>query len=50
LVFVGAARSFEARSWLRSILIGFLLVLLAYFGFTRLLGLRMGEGFIESLI
>lgn len=50
LVFVGAARSFEARSWLRSILIGFLLVLLAYFGFARLLGLRMGEGFIESLI
>ncbi len=50
LVFMGAARSFGARSWLRSAVIGFVLVLLAYFGFARLLGLRMGEGFIESLI
>lgn len=50
LVFMGAARSFGARSWLRSAIIGFVLVLLAYFGFARLLGLRMGEGLIESLI
>ncbi len=50
LVFVGTARSFEARSWLKSFAIGFALVLLAYFGFARLLGLRMGEGFLESLL
>lgn len=50
VVFVGAARSFGAPSWMKSAIIGFILVLLAYFGFARLLGLRMGEGIIESLI
>ena len=50
MVFVGAARSFGAPSWVKSAIIGFILVLLAYFGFARLLGLRMGEGIIESLI
>ena len=44
------ARGFGAkRLWLAGI-VGFVLALIAYFGFAQVLGLRMGDGLIEDLI
>nr|WP_280517806.1 tripartite tricarboxylate transporter TctB family protein [Falsirhodobacter halotolerans] len=50
LMYVCIAKGFGARRWWLAALIGFALALLAYYGFARLLGLRMGGGLIEDLI
>lgn len=48
-MFVFVAKAFGSRRlWLTAI-VGFLLALLAYFGFARILDLRMGSGLIEDL-
>jgi putative tricarboxylic transport membrane protein len=49
-LFVCTARAFESRRPLRDAAIGFVLALLAYVGFDRVLGYRIGSGLIESLI
>lgn len=50
VMYVLVARGFGAkRLWLAAV-VGFLLALLAYYGFAQLLGLRMGGGLIEDLI
>lgn len=50
LMYVCIARGFGARRWWFAALVGFVLALVAYYGFARLLGLRMGGGLIEDLI
>jgi putative tricarboxylic transport membrane protein len=48
-MFVLVAKAFGSkRLWLAAI-VGFVLALLAYFGFARVLDLRMGSGLIEDL-
>ena len=48
--FVMVAKAFGAkRIWLAA-LVGFILAIVAYYGFARLLGLRMGGGIIEDFI
>ncbi len=48
-MFVFVAKAFGSRRlWLAAI-VGFALALLAYFGFARVLDLRMGSGLIEDL-
>jgi putative tricarboxylic transport membrane protein len=48
-MFVLVAKAFGSRRlWLAAI-VGFVLALLAYFGFARVLDLRMGSGLIEDL-
>lgn len=49
LMYLLVAKGFGAqRIWLAA-LVGFVLALVAYFGFAQLLGLRMGGGLIEDL-
>ena len=50
ILFALSARAFGERRWALSLGLGFAIAFLAYVGFARLLGLRMGEGFIESMI
>ena len=49
-MFVLIARGFESRAPLRDAVIGFALAFVAYMGFDRLLGYKIGSGLIESLI
>jgi putative tricarboxylic transport membrane protein len=49
-LFVCAARAFHSRKPLRDALIGFAVAFLAYVGFDRVLGYKIGSGLIESLI
>lgn len=44
------AHAFGARRLWLAVLVGFVLALVAYYGFAQLLGLRMGGGLIEDLI
>ncbi|SCW90502.1 putative tricarboxylic transport membrane protein [Rhizobium mongolense subsp. loessense] len=48
-MFVFVAKAFGSRRLWLAALVGFLLALLAYYGFARLLDLRMGSGLIEDL-
>ena len=48
--FALSVRAFGVTRWWVSLPVGFAVAVLAYVGFARLLGLRMGEGLIESLI
>jgi putative tricarboxylic transport membrane protein len=50
LLFVCAARAFGSRRVLRDAAIGFVIALLCYVGFDRVLGYEIGSGVIESLI
>lgn len=50
VMFVFSARAFGARSWWFSALIGFGLALATYYGFARLLDLRIGGGWIEDYL
>jgi putative tricarboxylic transport membrane protein len=50
LLFVFTARAFGSRSLVRDTLIGFTLTVVAYVGFDRVLGYKIGTGWIESLI
>ena len=49
-LFVSTARAFRSRQPLRDALIGFAVAFLAYVGFDRVLGYKIGSGLIESLI
>jgi putative tricarboxylic transport membrane protein len=49
LMFAFTAKAFGARRIWLSLLIGFVLALVTYYGFARLLDLRIGGGFIEDL-
>jgi putative tricarboxylic transport membrane protein len=50
IMFVLVARGFESRQPLRDAVIGFVLAGIAYVGFDRVLGYKIGSGLIESLI
>lgn len=50
LLFVLVAYGFGSRQTLRDALIGFVLALVAYFGFARLLGVNIGAGVVERLL
>lgn len=50
LLFICVARAFGSGRWLRNGAIGFLLAAVAYVGFDRVLGYRIGSGLIESLL
>ena len=50
VLFVCTARAFGSVRLLRDAGIGFALALIAYAGFDRLLGYRIGNGLIENLI
>ena len=49
-MFVLIARGFQSRTPIRDGAIGFALALVAYVGFDRVLGYKIGSGLIESLI
>jgi putative tricarboxylic transport membrane protein len=49
VLFACTARAFGSRSILRDAGIGFVLAFIAYAGFDRLLGYRIGSGLIEGL-
>jgi putative tricarboxylic transport membrane protein len=49
-LFVCTARAFRSARPLRDALIGFAVALVAYVGFDRVLGYKIGSGLIESLI
>ena len=50
LMYLMVAKGFGARRIWLAALIGFVLALVAYYGFAQLLGLRMGGGLIEDLL
>lgn len=50
IMYVMVAKGFGARKLWFAAIVGFLLALVAYYGFAQLLGLRMGDGLIEDLI
>ncbi|WP_173934705.1 tripartite tricarboxylate transporter TctB family protein [Chelativorans sp. Marseille-P2723] len=50
LMYALVAKGFGARRIWLAALVGFLLALVAYYGFARVLNLRMGSGFIEDLL
>jgi|HigsolmetaGSP11D_1036233.scaffolds.fasta_scaffold10874_2 hypothetical protein len=50
VMYTMVAKGFGARRLWLAALVGFLLALVAYYGFARLLDLRMGSGLIEDLI
>lgn len=50
VLFACAARAFGSRRPARDAAIGFAIAFIAYLGFDRLLGYRIGGGFIENLI
>lgn len=49
VMFALVARGFGSRKSVRDVLIGFGLALIAYIGFDRLLGYKIGTGLIERL-
>ena len=49
-LFVCTARAFASRKPVRDALIGFVLAVVAYVGFDRVLGYRIGSGLIERLL
>jgi putative tricarboxylic transport membrane protein len=50
LLFIFTARAFGSFSLVRDTLIGLTLTVVAYVGFDRVLGYKIGTGWIESLI
>ncbi len=50
LLFLFTARAFGSRQLVRDAIIGFLLAVVAYVGFDRVLGYKIGTGLIERLI
>jgi putative tricarboxylic transport membrane protein len=50
LLFIFTARAFGSLSLVRDTLIGLTLTIVAYVGFDRVLGYKIGTGWIESLI
>jgi putative tricarboxylic transport membrane protein len=49
VLFVFIAKAFGSRQIVRDAIIGFLLAFVAYIGFDRVLGYKIGSGLIESL-
>src|SRR5262245_48782509 len=49
ILFVCIARGFGSRQLIRDLVIGFLLALVSYVGFAKLLAIKLGEGVIERL-
>jgi putative tricarboxylic transport membrane protein len=50
VLFVCTALAFGSRNVLRDAAIGFALALIAYVGFDRVLGYKIGSGLIEGLL
>ncbi len=50
LLVVCTARAFDSTRIVRDALVGFALATIAYIGFDKLLGYRIGSGLVESLI
>jgi putative tricarboxylic transport membrane protein len=50
MLFLCTARAFGSRQIFRDAIIGFLLAFVAYVGFDRVLGYKIGSGLIEALI
>jgi putative tricarboxylic transport membrane protein len=50
LLFAFVARGFGSTRWARNAAIGFAIALLAYLGFDRLLGIRVGAGILEGVL
>ncbi len=50
IMFALVARGFGSRQILRDAGIGFVLAIVSYVGFDRILGYKIGSGLIESLI
>jgi putative tricarboxylic transport membrane protein len=50
VMFVLIAYGFGSRQPLRDVAIGFVVALVAYFGFAKLLGVNIGAGWFETLI
>ncbi|WP_252912179.1 tripartite tricarboxylate transporter TctB family protein [Aliihoeflea aestuarii] len=50
VMFVFIAKGFSARRLWLAAAVGFILALIAYYGFAQVLGLRMGSGLIEDLL
>ena len=50
LLFICTARAFGSDQPLRDAAIGFVLALVAYVGFDRVLGYKIGSGWIEALL
>jgi putative tricarboxylic transport membrane protein len=50
ILFVCTARAFMSTQPVRDAAIGFTLAILAYVGFDRVLGYKIGSGLIEALI
>ena len=50
IMFAFVAKAFDVRRLWLAALVGFLLALVAYFGFAKLLGLRMGDDPIEAFV
>lgn len=50
LLFTFTARAFNSRRPVRDAAVGFVLALIAYVGFDRVLGYKIGEGLIERFI
>jgi putative tricarboxylic transport membrane protein len=50
LMFACVARAFGSRKLLRDVGIGLAVSLAAYFGFSRALGVTLGQGYLERLL
>lgn len=50
VMFAMIASGFGSRNWPRDLGIGFAVAIIAYIGFDRLLGYKIGSGLIEQLI
>jgi putative tricarboxylic transport membrane protein len=50
ILFVCIARAFLSKQPIRDAVVGFLLAAIAYVGFDRVLGYRIGSGLIEDLL
>lgn len=50
LLFAFVARGFGSRRWARDALVGFVLALLAFLGFEKLLGIHVGAGILAGVL
>jgi len=49
-MFVLITYGFGSRNIMRDVAIGFVVAIIAYFGFAKLLGVNIGAGLIEGLL
>ena len=50
ILFVGVARAFGSKAFLRNVAIGTTFALIAYFGFAKTLGIDIGAGLVENAL